>query len=51
MKRRVRCCLDCGWRIRENEREDPSVLVIEHAVETGHDVALLTESDRKPTVR
>jgi len=38
MDRSVRYCLDCGWRIRDAEHEDPSSLMIDHAIETGHDI-------------
>lgn len=38
MERSVRYCLDCGWRICDAEHGDPSSLMIDHAIETGHDV-------------
>lgn len=38
MDRSVRYCLDCGWRICDAEYDDPSSLMIDHAVKTGHDV-------------
>jgi hypothetical protein len=34
----IRYCLDCGWQIHDIEREDPSVAMIDHAIETGHNV-------------
>jgi C4-type Zn-finger protein len=38
----VRYCLDCGWRLRDTECEsnqNPSICMVDHAVETSHDVA------------
>jgi hypothetical protein len=38
MERSVRYCLECGWRIRSADHEDPSALMIDHAIATGHDL-------------
>lgn len=38
MDRSVRYCIDCGWRICDAEHGDPSSLMIDHAIETGHDI-------------
>ncbi|PSQ21764.1 hypothetical protein BRD01_11045 [Halobacteriales archaeon QS_8_65_32] len=38
MDRSVRYCLDCGWRVRDEEHDDPSSLMVDHAIETGHDI-------------
>lgn len=43
MKRDVRQCLECGWQIRDDEYDDPSALMIDHAVETGHGLVSCTE--------
>lgn len=45
MERSVRYCLDCGWRIHDAEHEDPSALMIEHAIETGHNLDSTTEPE------
>lgn len=49
MKDDVRYCLDCGWRIRDDEygNDDPSALMIDHTVATGHDLDSCTEGDTR----
>ena len=45
MGRRVQTCLDCGWRIRDDEHENASALMIQHAIETGHDLTTVVEKN------
>jgi hypothetical protein len=50
MERSVRYCLECGWRIRSADHEDPSALMIDHAIATGHDLDSGVESDGKTPI-
>lgn len=45
MKHRIRYCVDCGWRIRDDAYDDPTARMIDHATETGHDLDSSLESD------
>lgn len=47
MRSEIRYCLDCGWRVHNDEYDDPSALMIDHAVETGHDLDSYTEGDTR----
>jgi hypothetical protein len=47
MERSVRYCLECGWRIRSADHEDPSALMIDHAIATDHDLDSGIESDEE----
>lgn len=51
MTQRIRYCVDCGWRIRDVSHEDPSALMITHAIETGHDLAADNVPDDRLTLR
>lgn len=51
MERSVRYCLECGWRIRSADHEDPSALMIDHAIATGHDLDSGIESSEEGTSR